>query len=479
MSWRDFLQKRAFIYGGGSALAVALVVGILVVAGLLSSRFNYRWDITKDKSQSLTAVSRALLPEVKAPLTVTAFFPEGQTERQRAKEVLEMYHYANPEISFRIVDPEREPLKAKEAGYRYPGNALLEYQGRRQMADKTDEEPLTNAIRRLLKPEVKKIYFLTGHGERNPQDKERNGFGNAGKALENEGFKVESLNLLSVAEVPKDAAAVVLAGPNKSLFPNEIAALKGYLERGGRLLLLLAPFQDAGLKDFLTGYGVELDDGMVLDMNQITQAIGASAIMPLAMQYGPHRITRDFANVVTIYPLARPLQLKQGTKDVTLLPLVSSTNTSWEKLGQEWMKEGKGDFDPKKDKKGPFTLAALVEPKLKPQKEEKGKAPEKEAKKDQKDDAEKKPYLVVFGDVDFAANAYFNLSGNGDLFLNTMNFLAAEEKQIVVRREESKPQPLTLAGWQAWFLFLTCVAGLPLIVLVAGVRAYLRRRGKR
>jgi ABC-type uncharacterized transport system involved in gliding motility auxiliary subunit len=290
---------------------------------------------------------------------------------------------------------------------------------------------------------------------------------------------VETLNLLSVAEVPKDAAAVVLAGPNKSLFPNEIAALKGYLERGGRLLLLLAPFQDAGLKDFLTGYGVELDDGMVLDMNQITQAIGASAIMPLAMQYGPHRITRDFANVVTIYPLARPLMLKQGTKDVTLLPLVSSTNTSWEKMGQEWMKEGKGDFDPKKDKKGPFTLAALVEPKLKPQKEEKGKAPEKEAKKDQKDDAEKKPYLAVFGDVDFAANAYFNLSGNGDLFLNTMNFLAAEEKQIMVRREESKPQPLTLAGWQAWFLFLTCVAGLPLIVLVAGVRAYLRRRGKR
>jgi ABC-type uncharacterized transport system involved in gliding motility auxiliary subunit len=446
------------------------------MAGLLANRFPHRWDITKDKSQSLTAVSRALLPEVKQPLTITSFFPEGQAERQRAKEVLQMYGYANREISFRLVDPERDPLKAKEAGYRYPGNALLEFQGRRQMADKTEEEPLTNAIRKLLKPEVKKIYFLTGHGERNPQSKEREGFGTAGKALENEGYQVESLNLLTQAEVPKDAAAVVAAGPNKSLFPNEIAALKAYLTQGGRLLLLLAPFQDAGLKDFLTGYGVELDNGMILDMNQLTQAIGASAIMPLAMQYGPHRITRDFTNVVTIYPLARPLMLKPGIKDVTLLPLVTSTNTSWEKLGQGWVKAGQATYDPKTDKKGPFTLAALAELKLPPQKEEKGKTPEKGAKKEGED---KKGYLAVFGDVDFAANTYFNLSGNGDLFLNAMNFLAAEEHQIVVRREESKAQPLTLKGWQAWFLFLTCLVALPLIMLSAGVRAYLRRRGRR
>jgi ABC-type uncharacterized transport system involved in gliding motility auxiliary subunit len=208
----------------------------------------------------------------------------------------------------------------------------------------------------------------------------------------------------------------------------------------------------------------------------LTQAIGASAIMPLAMQYGPHRITRDFTNVVTIYPLARPLMLKPGIKDVTVLPLVTSTNTSWEKLGQEWMKSGEATYNPKTDKKGPFTLAALAELKLKPQKEEKEKTQEIGAKKEGED---KKAYLVVFGDVDFAANAYFNLSGNGDLFLNTMNFLAAEEHQIVVRREESKAQPLTLKGSQAWFLFLTSLVALPLIMLAAGVRAYLRRRGRR
>lgn len=476
MSWRDLLQKRGLVYGGGSAAAVILVIGILVVAALLANRFPYRWDVTKDKSQSLTAVTRALLPEVKEPLSMTAFFPEGQSERQRAKEFLQMYAYANRQISFRLVDPERDPLKARDAGYRFPGNVLLEYQGRRQMADKTDEESITNTMRKLLKPEVKKVYFLTGHGERSLQDRERNGLSGAQKALENEGYQAADLNLLAQAEVPADAAALAVAGPTKPLFPNEVAALQAYLKRGGRLLLLLEPFQDAGLKDLLAGYGVELDNGIILDMNQVTQAIGASAIMPLAMQYGPHRITRDFTNVVTIYPLARPLILKPGVKDVALIPLVTSTNTSWEKFGQEWVKEGKWNYDPQKDKKGPFTLAALAEIKKEPGKEDKNKAPEKAAKKEGE---EKKAYLAVYGDVDFAANAYFNLSGNGDLFLNTVNFLAAEEKQILVRREDKKAQPLTLKGWQAWFLFLTAVAALPLIMLAAGVRAYLRRRGGR
>jgi ABC-type uncharacterized transport system involved in gliding motility auxiliary subunit len=392
VSPRDFFPKRTLVYGGSSAAAIVLVAGILVLAGLLAHRFPFRWDVTKDQSQSLNAASRALVAEVKQPLAITAFIPEGNPERQRAKEVLQMYAYANREISFRLVDPEREPLKAKEAGYRYPGNALLEFQGRRQLADKTEEEPLTNAIRKLLKPEMKKIYFLTGHGERGPQDRERNGFGTAGKALENEGYKVEELNLLSVAEVPKDAAALVLAGPSKPLFANEVAALKAYLQRGGRLLVLLAPFQDAGLKDFLSGYGVVLDNGMVLDMNQLTQAIGANAVMPLAMQYGPSRITRDFTNVVTIYPLARPLTLKQGIKDVSVLPLVTSTNSSWEKFGQEWLKSGNATYNPKTDKKGPFTLAALAEVKLPSPKAEKGQAPEKKDKQAE----DQKAFLAVF-----------------------------------------------------------------------------------
>lgn len=491
MGWRERLQKRSVVYGAGSAAAVLLVLGILIFVGLLAHRYSYRLDLTRDRSQSLSAISQSLLTEVKEPLTMTAFYPEGShSERQKARETLQIYQHQNRRISYHFVDPERDPLKAREAGYRYPGQVLLEYQGRRQMADRPEEEALSETLRKLLKPTSKKLYFLTGHGERGREDGQRGGYQVARRALGNEGFEVEDLNLLNQEEVPPEAAAIIVAGPKKSLFANEVEALRTYLEGGGRLLVMLEPFEDGGLKDFLAGYGVGLDDGIVLDYNQVSQALGAGVEMPLVMQYGAHRITRDFTNIVTIFPMARPLILHQEkARGEILLPLASTTKTSWEKLGKTWMKAGKAAYDARTDRKGPFTLAALVEKKLAPKKPETAKEPETSPpppppeKKAETDPAataaDKSAYLAVFGSADLAANSYFNLSGNGDLFLNTVNFLAQEEKQITIRRDDKKPQPLTLTGLQAWAVLLFGLVAAPLVMLGAGVAAYLRRRARR
>jgi ABC-type uncharacterized transport system involved in gliding motility auxiliary subunit len=470
------LSKRTLIYGVSSGTAVILVAGILVFVGLLSSRYFFRWDLTPDQSQSLSAVSKALLREVKKPLTMTAFFPEGLGDRQKAKEVLQTYTYNNPNISFTFMDPDRNPLKAREAGYRFPGNILIEYDGRRQMADSPDESAISETIRKLLKTERKKIYFLTGHGERSLEDGQRDGLLTARRALDNEGYQLVTLNLLSQAEVPKDAALLVIAAPQQPLFSQEIKALKDYLDQGGRVLVMLEPFKNAGLQEFLARYGVELNDGIILDQNQVSAALGASAVMPIAIKYGSHPITRDFTNVVTIFPSARPLLLKTDIAGVHLVELAATTPTSWEKTGTGFSKSSQLDYNPNQDRQGPFTLAALSDISLnqsdgreKKQPFEKGKQPE----------AEKRAYLAVFGDVDFASNGYFNLSMNGDLFLNTVNFLAAEEQQIVIRRGDQKAQPLMLAGWQYWVLFLVAMVLVPLIMVGAGVAAYLKRRSRR
>ena len=74
--------------------------------------------------------------------------------------------------------------------------------------------------------------------------------------------------------------------------------------------MLLEPFEDAGLKGFLAGYGITLDDGIILDVNQISQSLRISPIMPIALSYGPTPITRDFKNTITMFPLSRPLTLE-------------------------------------------------------------------------------------------------------------------------------------------------------------------------
>jgi len=456
--WMDKISRRTLIYGGSSAAAALLLAGILVFVGLISHRYFLRWDLTRDRSQSLTA-----------------FFPEGRGDRQKAKELLQIYADQNRHISFSLVDPDRHPLKAKEAGYRYPGNVLIEYQGRRRMADRPEENDITNAIRQLLKTEQKKIYFLTGHGERSLESSRRDGLSTARRTLENEGFKVTTLNLLNQAQVPEDAAVVIIAAPQQRLFAQEIKALKAFLERGGRLLVMLEPFRDGGLKEFLGRYGVELDDGIILDRNQVSVALGASAVMPIAIRYGHHRITRDFTNVITIFPVARPLTLKRTIPGVSPLELAASSPTSWTETRQTFKQSGRLKYDPGQDRKGPFTLAALSDITL-----EQGQNPKKgkESGSREKSAPEKRTYLAVFGDVDFASNGYFNLSMNGDLFLNTVNFLAEEEQQILVRQKR-QAQPLMLARWQHWVLFLGSMVLVPLIMVGAGVSAYLRRRRRR
>lgn len=476
MNRKNFSTRRTLVYGGSAALAVLLVLGSLVFLGLLAHRYHYKWDLTRDRSQSLSAVTRSLLPEVTKPLTMTAFSPSGDADRQKAKDLLENYSYHNRLITYHFVDPDREPLKARQAGYRFPGNILLEYDGRRQMADRPEEEAVSEALRKLLKTERKKLFFLTGHGERSLDSPKASGLSQAKSALLNEGFEVAELNLLTQAAVPKEAAVVIVPAPQKPLFPQEIQALRNYLHQGGRLLFMLEPFQDGGLKEFLAGYGIGLDDGLILDANQVSQALGASAVMPIVVQYGSHRITQDFTNVLTIYPMARPLLLEGKGQEATVMPLAKTTPTSWEKIGRDWLKDGKADFDPKTDKKGPFTLAALADVKL--ASTDPGKTPPA-SKSDDKPEEARYTHLVVFGDVDFAANGYFNLSGNGDFFLNTINFLAAEEKQIVIRKPDKQSQPLTLTGLQAWGLFFTSLICLPLLMVAAGINAYVRRRARR
>ncbi len=471
MNWLNQFKDRKVVYGAGSIISVLLVVGILIVIALLANWRQWRWDVTQGQTQSLSGLTKNLLQQVDKPLTMTAFIPEGSGERTNIKDLLQRYVYANPKISFQLVDPEREPLKAKEAGYRFPGNVLITYNGRHQMADRADEDNLTNAVRKILKTTRKKIYFLTGHGERDLANPEKGGLQTAKRSLENEGYDVDSLNLMTQAQVPQDAAVVIVAAPKKPLLGNEVDALKAYLDRGGRVLMMLEPFEDAGLKGFLAGYGITLDGGLILDVNQISRSLRISAVMPIALSYGPTQITRDFKNTVTMFPMCRPLTLNREVKGVNLLPIVNSMPTSYETLGKEWLQTGKGNFDAETDKKGPVGIGVLAEIKLtKP-----GKEPEPAGKKPEE---ENKAYLAVYGNMDFADNTYFNFSGNGDLFLNTANFLAQEEQQIMVR-EARKAQFLMLSGNQIKIMFMVCLIWAPLVLLVAGIWAYRTRRARK
>jgi ABC-type uncharacterized transport system involved in gliding motility auxiliary subunit len=114
--------------------------------------------------------------------------------------------------------------------------------------------------------------------------------------------------------------------------------------------------------------------------------------------------------------------------------------------------EGQTQFEPSEDIKGPVDIA-VASVMLSPP-DSSSRAPESR--------------VVVFGDSDFAGNSNLRLSGNRDLLLNTVNWLAEAEDMISIRPADDLQQPVLLTATQGRFVFWIPVVALPALVLLAG-----------
>jgi len=112
-------------------------------------------------------------------------------------------------------------------------------------------------------------------------------------------------------------------------------------------------------------------------------------------------------------------------------------------------------------------IAAIASKKLPPGGNQPSPAPSTEQSK-----------IVVFGDSDFAGNSSFRVSGNGDFFLNTVNYLAEEKDLISIRPKQSLGDRIFLTAKQGRFVFLLCVVLIPVSVLTLGTSLFIRKRKK-
>jgi ABC-type uncharacterized transport system involved in gliding motility auxiliary subunit len=67
------------------------------------------------------------------------------------------------------------------------------------------------------------------------------------------------------------------------------------------------------------------------------------------------------------------------------------------------------------------------------------------------------------------------MSGNVDLFLNAVGWLAEEESLLSIRAKERSPQPVTLGAGQANVLS-AMVYAFPLVALMGAVLVWSQRR---
>jgi len=450
-NYRSLLGRRTTRYGLNAAVMILLVVGVTGLVQALAAQHSWRYDLTENKRFSLSPQTIQVLGALKTDVNAVGFFRSDQPGKRVSEDLFKQYaRYAGGRFTWRTVDPDREPGLARRYGIESYGTVVLETKTKSEKVLDTEEEKLTNGLVKVTREGKRIVYVVQGHGEHELTNSERPGFSEAKGALERTNYEVKPLALAREGKIPPDAAVVILPGPRNDLLQPELDALDAYIGRGGKVLVMVNPFQNASIGKYLAKYGFALDNDLVVEANPIGRLFGIGPEVPIVQQYGTHAITRDMRGVSTLFPLTRSIaQVTPQPKGVSWDSLARTSEQSWGETNRDELQRGVAKPDPA-DPKGPLTVAAV-------------------ATKD-------KARLVVYGTSNLASNQFLNLQGNRDFFLNTVSWLAEEEDQISIRPKDARQTPVFLNANQAQLVFWLPVIVWPGLVLAGGIVAVARRR---
>jgi ABC-type uncharacterized transport system involved in gliding motility auxiliary subunit len=453
------LKARQTKYAAYAVVYILVVLTAVVIANYLADRYNKSYDATANKRYSLSDQTAKIVKDLKQPATIT-YFDQG-TRFQHAKDLLSEYTNLSPKIHVNYVDPDKNPQEAREAGIKNYGTALVQIGEKKEEAKSMTEEGITGAIIRDLKGTTRTVCFVQGSGEHQIEDSDRNGYSRFKDLLGKENYQAKSIDLLQKAEVPNDCTVLVVAGPTREYQQPEVDAIKKFVENGGRALLMLDPPLKIGrseiadndaLTNLLQSWGVTPDQDLILDLNPIGQLAGLGPQVALVTSYESQPIVSGLKGTATGFPLSRSIEVKNGDK-TSVQKLFDSSSSS---LATSKLNSPQVDPNDPKNRKGPMTIAAAG------------------TYNTGKQDSQGR--FVVVGSSSWAANSFINFNGNSDLALNAVDWLSSDEDLISIRPKEREDRRVTMTRAQLNLVRTTSQFLLPLIVVVAGVSVWWKRR---
>ena len=452
------LSARQTRYVAYAALYVIVILAIVSVANVLANRYNKSYDSTANKRYSLSDQTAKIVKGLKQNAAITYY--DRQSGFRQAKDILERYSTLSPRIRVDYIDVEKRPQEARAAGVTKLGTSFVQIGTKKEEAKSVNETEITGAIIRDLKTTTRTVCFVSGSGEHQIDDTQRNGFSRLKDILAKDQYASKSISLLEKAEIPADCTVVVIGGPQSEYVQPAVDAIKKYVEQGGRAMILLdAPLKfgrptsdNTALTDLLQSWGVSMDKNLLLDMSPVGQLMGLGPEIALVSTYDTHPIVDEMKGTATGFPLSRSLTVK-STDKTTVQKLFESSATS---LATTKLDSPNVNPSDPNNKKGPLTIGAAG------------------SYKTGKENSEGR--FVVVGSSAWPANSFITFNGNGDPALNALNWLSSDEDLISIRPKEQENRNVTMTRAQFNWVRLSSQFLLPGALLLAGVSVWWRRR---
>ena len=486
--------RRQLVRTSTAGAGALLFLALLVIVNYFGWKYHHRFDWTETQLYTLSEKTENVLADLEQDVQFVVFLPPGDELSGPVAELLARYEAASPRVKVRSIDPERNPIEAQQLVQQYQitgtGVVVTSGEDRRvieqseladfdfsglqmgqgpQMTGFKGEQLFTGAIVELVEGEKPKILFTTGHGEARLDDTGARGLAGAREILGTDNVELEEWASLGKPAVPEGTDLVVIAGPRASFVPPELDMLAAFVERGGRLLVMLDPtmaqtagggLADTGLGPWLARWGVVVGDNIVVDPGNPLPFFGPETIF--VNDYGDHPLVRPLREADLPVLLALDRSVGRGeAPGLTVTELLRTSPEGWGETNLVNLERVQRDAS---DLGGPVPLGVAVE-----------RADEGADGGGQEGQGVSR--LVVFGDSDFATNQLLQANeANGVLLSNALNWLVERETLLGIPPKKPEQVRLALTQGELRFLYLVALVLLPGLGVALGVFVWLRRR---
>jgi hypothetical protein len=286
----SFSSGRKWGVGTNTLVSVVAFLAVMAMLNYLASRHFTRVPLSFAAKEQLSTLTVQVLQSLPEPVKIILYYDPDETLYGPVSQLLKEYTLLNPtRLSLDVVNYVVEPAKAEliKNQYKLPPQAkdlvIFECRGKTKIVAQSDlsdydiskvisgesnevkrkaflgERLFTSAIRTVADPQTLRAAFLVGHGEHDRTNSLSDfGYGRFTSLLRENGIQISPLSLAETNDVPADTQLLIIAGPTRAFDLGEIDKLDRFLNKGGRLFLLLNYQSRTGLERLLSKWGVDL-----------------------------------------------------------------------------------------------------------------------------------------------------------------------------------------------------------------------------
>lgn len=468
-------RSKGFRSGLYATVITAFVIVAVVILNLIVSALDVEKDMTANKTNSITDITKELLDGVEEEITIY-FLTQNNGTISTFDTIFDEYEKHCDYIRFEMVDLMLSPNFAAQytdkAVEQYSVIVVNEATGMSKYVAYSDlfiteytldpytyeasyqpvafdlEGQLNAAIQYVIGGKQIHFYAVVGHGETELGSEGQN-------VLRKANVTYNTIETMTAERIPEECDVLYISAPTSDYTVAELAIIRAYTAAGGDVMLV------AGAQSALTNvnalyadYGVQVENGIVVEGDSNAHVPGSPEyLFPKVME---HEIMKAATGSYVSIPYAFALTtLPNADANLSVSSLLSTTTSAYLKTlvngGFKTTEKEEGDVT------GMFSLGMHIENRV------------------TGSDA-----VVIASPWTFIDNALLVDSyANANLLTNSVNYMAGAEIISTVRTISLEDEePLVITAAEALTLGFVFIILIPVILLVMGVVMLLVRRRK-